>query len=1390
MLPLMVSANTITGAEYFFDIDPGEGMGIPLLSKDGAFDSKNEEIEQEIELTDLSVGPHVLFVRMKDENNVWSYAQNSIVIVTGQKTIQAAQYAIENETGISDWYSLTALDGQFDAEQENILPIELDTLSMSPGGYTLYVRMQDSDLIWGSPKRHVFEIRESGFLMQAEYFIDEDPGIGNGFPLTALDGNFDSVQEDLIDKIDSANLDEGMYTLYVRGRDSGGNWSETLGVTNFTVFTMTIGQNIPITWDPKDIPGNVKITLSRKNGNYGSFETIVSSTENDGLYDWQVTGPPAEKCVIKIIPLARQSESVILDPFTISNLLYRIVPTPAKGREEFDLSFVGERTFSGSEQFDVTWDLWNSSNASLNGNHLIADETGCVDVIGTYQQKEYIKKIYMIHSDDENNLEHYVLPREPNDAITRAYPVKRECFHFTNNLSYDAGADYYSISLNTDAMIEFNYFTQSLTADTDITILNAQQDIIASAASMDGQDRSIVVGLTSGTYYIKLAATSGGDLNEDYYTILYKHISNLPQISEQNTIYLNSQITDQILNRNDSKTYTFTLEKSKQAIIHFIPSTLFGDYQIQVTKDGIPKDNVQSINGMSASFDNIVGEGTYTIKISSLNDCDAVRPYKLYLKESESLKEIELNNSDHSATLVRLSERMSGHSDDSEDVDFYELEIDTPTFMEMYFESQQNGIAYDISIYKDKHANENLINGIQMTDQPFIVFPIGLNVGRYFIKIAPLQIDSNEENLYVFAFSPVQETHIEIEPNNTSKFANTIQGNKTVKGRIFSETDIDYFGFKLNQNALIQIDFKPSSDMADYQISLIDQKYSPIKRTSLNGEPISIKIPKLEGEYYIKITKNDDDSDIDPYSDYELLIQAGDNVEIEGLISLVNIAIDLPKNKLAIGESVPITVVAHYSDSSSAPINSAILSSMNQNIASIDNNSYIKGVDGGYTYIVANFGHLFCKALITVGNPEGEVLQNHGSFILVAGGGFDENDSLLKTTQYLTDYAYSVFKKRLFTDSDIFYLNPVVFHDLDGDDLDDNIVDEDNPTLSNLEDAICSWAPNQKTDGPLYIYLADHGGIDSFMLNKSIYLEADTFAEYLDAFQGIVDRPVIVIIETCKSGSFIDNLKSETYERVVITSSDHSDSYQQLSGEISFSRFFFDFLLKGDSLYFAWKKTLDYFQGIGTPYSRMHPSISETTNQYADSIQVAGDFTIADIFSDFIEKSPSRSINANSAQEIYVKLSSIDGIDSVWAMIQSPDYLIPETTGNYEIPEVTVPVVTLEDDNNNMHFKGMYSNFKYNGIYRIVFFANSNKGHISVSALTYFAVRNGMNLQANYPKGDINVDGQVSLLDCSLALQYASGIRDIPVYPDAFLNGDVNQSLAQAIFILNILSEK
>ena len=77
------------------------------------------------------------------------------------------------------------------------------------------------------------------------------------------------------------------------------------------------GDSMPISWETQGITGDVQISISRQGGKDGTFETIEENTENDGTYNWTVTGPVSVNCVLKIEPSQDTSKGTSQGLFSI-----------------------------------------------------------------------------------------------------------------------------------------------------------------------------------------------------------------------------------------------------------------------------------------------------------------------------------------------------------------------------------------------------------------------------------------------------------------------------------------------------------------------------------------------------------------------------------------------------------------------------------------------------------------------------------------------------------------------------------------------------------------------------------------------------------------------------------------------------------------------------------------------------------------------------------------------------------------------------------------------------------------------------------------------------------------------------------------------------------------
>ncbi|VVB89858.1 Cytochrome c7 c [uncultured archaeon] len=136
----------------------------------------------------------------------------------------------------------------------------------------------------------------------AEYFIDNDPGLGKGIPMNPADadGMFDAVNgasEPVNATIDTSLLSSGNHTVFVRGMDIEKNWSTTKNAiitvvaTGYINGTVTNG-GLPVSGVSVCTTGNNYTTGSDGfySLNVGAGTYTVIASEQPAYYDNSTTG--------------------------------------------------------------------------------------------------------------------------------------------------------------------------------------------------------------------------------------------------------------------------------------------------------------------------------------------------------------------------------------------------------------------------------------------------------------------------------------------------------------------------------------------------------------------------------------------------------------------------------------------------------------------------------------------------------------------------------------------------------------------------------------------------------------------------------------------------------------------------------------------------------------------------------------------------------------------------------------------------------------------------------------------------------------------------------------------------------------------------------------------
>ena len=161
-----------------------------------------------------------------------------IMLCPAQMFVSQAEYFWDNDPGAGNGTAVLASDGNFNSAFEQLTKTGVTT--PGSGLHKLCIRIKDNTGVWGPVFTNVINVQQNQTsapmaIAQAEYFWDNDPGAGNGTPVLAADGNFNSSFEQLT-KTGIALPTGGLHVFNIRVKDNTGVWGpvfrNVVGVQN------------------------------------------------------------------------------------------------------------------------------------------------------------------------------------------------------------------------------------------------------------------------------------------------------------------------------------------------------------------------------------------------------------------------------------------------------------------------------------------------------------------------------------------------------------------------------------------------------------------------------------------------------------------------------------------------------------------------------------------------------------------------------------------------------------------------------------------------------------------------------------------------------------------------------------------------------------------------------------------------------------------------------------------------------------------------------------------------------------------------------------------------------------------------------------------------------
>ncbi len=238
------------------------------------------------------------------------------------------------------------------------------------------------------------------------------------------------------------------------------------------------------------------------------------------------------------------------------------------------------------------------------------------------------------------------------------------------------------------------------------------------------------------------------------------------------------------------------------------------------------------------------------------------KDYTLRVNHTESRHwEQEPNNAALEATPMSLNRFHGGSLHRFDDQDYFSFDLTADGYISIEFTHDRfddNANGWRIILLNEDRVE--VYSFSSAWNEPEIATAnIGLERGKYFIKIDCPLIYSHNSNDYRVKVNYNQDNYREIEPNNDRSSATEITLNRPYRGSLHSSRDTDFYIFDMPNRDTVDIYFEHDTESVDrsgWRITLLDRDGVRVDSFSsrLNESRAQLREIELsEGKYYVRI---------------------------------------------------------------------------------------------------------------------------------------------------------------------------------------------------------------------------------------------------------------------------------------------------------------------------------------------------------------------------------------------------------------------------------------------------------------------------------------------------------------------------------------------------------
>jgi len=703
------------------------------------------------------------------------------------------------------------------------------------------------------------------------------------------------------------------------------------------------------------------------------------------------------------------------------------------------------------------------------------------------------------------------------------------------------------------------------------------------------------------------------------------------------------------------------VKSSNVVLSYLIKAKNYNDKLLLLSDEGVVYTGTKEL--IDNSFSLSVG---YTVDFEVYNGSAYVLSEESILSvvDLSSLDEINPSIKDYSitsnATALAISEDKIYIANSSNSIVVYDLDL-----------NEIERVDYQFGTAKKLKINSNKIYALT-DDSAILSIDLDTKESNSIKTSQARDFLINEDKLYVTA-----SDNIEIYDTDTLKLKDSIEDSELLKKPN---------GVAIYSDKIFVVD-EESEEVI--QISLIDNRVttsyptrvtSPKKLLSVDDTVFvlandSLKYftsPKGDCEVGVGFGKLKPINDCSFSHKYE---KTSEDIEFEFLINDKDYGVD----------RVRVTNACKVSNSETASIK-----------YDVDNRSKARLVilDEGVVNLTCVYNNYIIKEQIIIG----DITVEPNSAIIVVGKGSDSDklkDAFIKSGNSVYKFLYS----QDYSDEEIIYFNAfdeqkVVDIDIDG--KLDNVVDSVEFNFDDIKNVI----ENQPySTNPLLIYLIDHGTkAGALLIDEKNKIYANQLKIVLDEYQSKTKREIIVIIDSCYSGAFVDILESNN--RVIISSGTKDELVQMSTSGINFTNYFIQNLSTKESLETSFNRASETYTSI---VKNSHPQASFKSEDIKNSPFGFLFNANSEVIEDYTKSTKSDSI---SKERLFIKANDglIDKSNAkAKAIITPPQTVILNIDSNAtDVIELISNEIELTYDESSDEFSTNYQ-FQQDGIYNIQF---------------------------------------------------------------------------------------